>query len=128
MWLIREGIVGADEPVIPADFERAMNLPQNLRDILELDGTAVDAALSVQEALSRSDWSQYTAILLDRKLPDGSAEDLLPQIVQLAPEAAVIMEFGGSAEDLARTCHAHPTLSEAVKEAALSVAKRAIHM
>jgi dihydrolipoamide dehydrogenase len=46
----------------------------------------------------------------------------------LIAEAAVIMEFGGSAEDLARTCHAHPTLTEAVKEAALSVAKRAIHM
>ena len=41
---------------------------------------------------------------------------------------AVLMEFGGSAEDLARTCHAHPTLTEAVKEAALSVAKRPIHM
>jgi dihydrolipoamide dehydrogenase len=47
---------------------------------------------------------------------------------ELIAEAAVIMEFGGSAEDLARTCHAHPTLSEAVKEAALAVAKRAIHM
>lgn len=47
---------------------------------------------------------------------------------ELIAEAAVIMEFGGSAEDLARTCHAHPTLSEAVKEAALSVGKRAIHM
>lgn len=47
---------------------------------------------------------------------------------ELIAEAAVIMEFSGSAEDLARTCHAHPTLSEAVKEAALAVAKRAIHM
>jgi dihydrolipoamide dehydrogenase len=43
-------------------------------------------------------------------------------------EAAVAMEFGGSAEDIARTCHAHPTLPEAVKEAALAVAKRAIHI
>ena len=42
-------------------------------------------------------------------------------------EAAVLMEFSGSAEDLARTCHAHPTLSEALKEAALAVDKRAIH-
>lgn len=42
-------------------------------------------------------------------------------------EAAVLMEFGGSAEDLARTCHAHPTMSEAVKEAAMAVDKRAIH-
>ena len=47
---------------------------------------------------------------------------------ELIAEAAVIMDFGGSAEDLARICHAHPTLSEAVKEAALAVAKRAIHM
>jgi dihydrolipoamide dehydrogenase len=43
-------------------------------------------------------------------------------------EATVAMEFGGSAEDIARTCHPHPTLSEAVKEAALAVGKRAIHM
>ncbi|HET9714708.1 MAG TPA: dihydrolipoyl dehydrogenase [Pseudolabrys sp.] len=43
-------------------------------------------------------------------------------------EAAIAMEFGASAEDIARTCHAHPTLSEAVKEAAMAVAKRAIHM
>ena len=43
-------------------------------------------------------------------------------------EATIAMEFGGSAEDIARTCHPHPTLSEAVKEAALAVGKRAIHM
>ena len=43
-------------------------------------------------------------------------------------EACVAMEFGASSEDIARTCHAHPTLPEAVKEAALAVAKRAIHM
>ena len=46
---------------------------------------------------------------------------------EMIHEAAVLMEFSGSAEDLARTCHAHPTMSEAVKEAALAVAKRAIH-
>ena len=43
-------------------------------------------------------------------------------------EATIAMEFGGSAEDIARTCHPHPTLSEAVKEAAMAVGKRAIHM
>lgn len=47
---------------------------------------------------------------------------------EMIHEACVLMEFGGSAEDLARTCHAHPTRSEAVKEAALAVGKRAIHM
>jgi len=43
-------------------------------------------------------------------------------------ELTVAMEFGGSAEDVARTCHPHPTLSEAVKEAAMAVAKRPIHL
>jgi dihydrolipoamide dehydrogenase len=47
---------------------------------------------------------------------------------EMIHEAAVLMEFGGSAEDLARTCHAHPTRSEAIKEAALAVGKRSIHM
>jgi dihydrolipoamide dehydrogenase len=47
---------------------------------------------------------------------------------EMIHEIAVLMEFGGSSEDLARTCHAHPTMSEAVKEAALAVAKRAIHI
>jgi dihydrolipoamide dehydrogenase len=51
-----------------------------------------------------------------------------PEAGEMIHEAAVLMEFGGSAEDLARTCHAHPTRSEAVKEAALAVGKRAIHM
>ena len=47
---------------------------------------------------------------------------------EMIHECTVLIEFGGSAEDLARTCHAHPTRSEAVKEAAMNVAKRAIHM
>ncbi len=50
-----------------------------------------------------------------------------PVVSELVAEAVVAMEFHGSAEDLARICHAHPTLSEAVHEAALSVDKRAIH-
>ena len=47
---------------------------------------------------------------------------------EMIHEATVLMEFGGSAKDLARTTHAHPTMSEAVKEAAMAVAKRAIHI
>ena len=47
---------------------------------------------------------------------------------ELIQECCVLMEFGGSSEDLARTCHAHPTMSEAVKEAAMAVEKRAIHI
>jgi dihydrolipoamide dehydrogenase len=51
-----------------------------------------------------------------------------PNAGDLIHEVAVLMEFGGSSEDLARTCHAHPTLSEAVKEAAMGVEKRSIHI
>jgi dihydrolipoamide dehydrogenase len=47
---------------------------------------------------------------------------------ELIHEAAVLMEFGGSSEDLARTCHAHPTMSEAVKEAAMAAFAKPIHM
>ena len=46
----------------------------------------------------------------------------------LIAEIVTTIEFGGSAEDIARICHAHPTTSEAVKEAALSVDGRAIHI
>ncbi len=46
---------------------------------------------------------------------------------EMIAEMAIAMEFGASSEDIARTCHAHPTFSEAIKEAALSVDKRAIH-
>lgn len=51
-----------------------------------------------------------------------------PHAGTLIHEACLIMEFGGSSEDLARTCHAHPTLNEAVKEAALAVLGRALHI
>ena len=47
---------------------------------------------------------------------------------EMIHEAAVLMEFGGSSEDLARTCHAHPTMSETVKEAALATFAKPIHM
>lgn len=50
-----------------------------------------------------------------------------PRVSELIAEAVVAMEFNASAEDLALTCHAHPTLSEVVREAALAVDKRAIH-
>jgi dihydrolipoamide dehydrogenase len=47
---------------------------------------------------------------------------------ELIHECAVLMEFGGSSEDLARTCHAHPTMSEAVREAALGTFAKSIHI
>ncbi len=50
-----------------------------------------------------------------------------PHAGDMIAEMAIAMEFGASAEDIARTCHAHPTHTEAVKEAALAIDKRAIH-
>jgi len=50
-----------------------------------------------------------------------------PRASELVAEAVALLEFGASAEDLARTAHAHPTLSEALKEAALAVDRRSIH-
>lgn len=67
-------------------------------------------------------------------LSDATTDRLLgchiigPDAGTLIHEACLVMEYGGSAEDLARTCHAHPTLNEAVKEAALAVLGRAIHI
>jgi signal transduction histidine kinase len=66
----------------------------NLQDILELDGYEVEAATSVREALAHNNWSEYLAILLDRQLPDGTSDTMLPQIKQRAPNASVIMVTG----------------------------------
>ena len=70
----------------------------------------------------------FVKILADAKTDKVLGCNIIsPQAGELIHEVAVLMEFGGSAEDLARTCHAHPTLSEAVKEAAMAVSGRAIH-
>ena len=69
----------------------------------------------------------FKKILADEKT-DKVLEHLNgPHAGELIAEIGIAMEFGASSEDIARTCHAHPTFSEAVKEAALSVDKRAIH-
>jgi dihydrolipoamide dehydrogenase len=51
-----------------------------------------------------------------------------PHASELIAECVTVMEFAGSAEDIGRICHSHPTLSEAVHEAALAVDRRAIHI
>jgi dihydrolipoamide dehydrogenase len=70
----------------------------------------------------------FVKILADAKTDRVLGVHILgPDAETLIAEAAIAMEFGASSEDIARTCHAHPTLSEVVKEAALAVAKRAIN-
>lgn len=71
----------------------------------------------------------FVKILADAKTDRVLGVHIIgPDAGTLIAEAVTIMEFGGAAEDIARTCHAHPTLNEAVKEAALAVDKRQIHM
>jgi DNA-binding NtrC family response regulator len=70
------------------------NTRLNLSDILTLDDYRVETAGTAAEALARQSWDQLAAIVLDRKLPDGSAEELLPRLQRLAPQAAVIIVTG----------------------------------
>jgi len=71
----------------------------------------------------------FVKILADAKTDQVLGVHIIgPDAGNMIAEAAVAMEFGAASEDIARTCHAHPTLTEAVKEAALAVEKRAIHM
>jgi dihydrolipoyl dehydrogenase len=71
----------------------------------------------------------FVKILADAKTDRVLGIHILgPDAGNMIAEPAMAMEFGASSEDIARTCHAHPTLSEAVKEAALAADKRAIHM
>ena len=66
----------------------------NLIDILELDGFQVLAVPSFAAAKREADWAAYFAIVLDRKLPDGNSETFLPQLRELAPQAAIVIVTG----------------------------------
>jgi dihydrolipoamide dehydrogenase len=67
-------------------------------------------------------------VLADRKTDRVLGVHIIgPRAGDLIAEAAAAMEFGASSEDIARTCHAHPTLAEALREAALAVGGRALH-
>jgi dihydrolipoamide dehydrogenase len=80
-------------------------------------------------ALSNEDVEGVVKFVADAKTDRILGAHILQHAAsELIAEAVSVMEFGGSSEDLGRTCHSHPTLSEAVKEAALAVEKRALHI
>jgi len=80
-------------------------------------------------ALTTSEPEGFVKILADKKTDAILGAHIIGHDAgQLVAEIVTAMEFGGSAEDIARICHAHPTTSEAVKEAALNVDGRAIHI
>jgi two-component system, LuxR family, sensor kinase FixL len=64
---------------------------ESLRRILKLDGYRVDAAECFADAFARENWADYFAVLLDRKLPDGTADEWLPRLREQAPEAGLII-------------------------------------
>ena len=80
-------------------------------------------------ARAMGDIEGFVKILADKKTDAVLGVHIVgPEAGDLIQECVVAMEFGGSAEDIARTCHGHPGLSEVVKEAALGVAGRALHI
>ncbi|WP_159996244.1 dihydrolipoyl dehydrogenase [Roseomonas sp. 18066] len=80
-------------------------------------------------ARAMGDTDGFVKILADKETDRVLGAHILgPDAGTLIAEVAIAMEFGASAEDVARTCHAHPTLNEAVKEAALAVDGRALHI
>ena len=80
-------------------------------------------------ALSNEDTEGMVKFVADAKTDRILGAHILQHAAsELIAEAVSVIEFGGSSEDLGRTCHSHPTLSEAVKEAALAVEKRALHI
>ena len=80
-------------------------------------------------ARAMGDMDGFVKILADAKSDAVLGAHIMgPDAGTLIAEVALAIEFGASAEDVARTCHAHPTLSEAVKEAALAVDGRALHI
>jgi dihydrolipoamide dehydrogenase len=80
-------------------------------------------------ARANGDTEGFVKILADARTDRVLGVHIIgPDAGTMIAEAALALEFGASAEDIARTCHAHPTLNEAVKEAALAVDGRPIHI
>ncbi|MCB1383402.1 MAG: dihydrolipoyl dehydrogenase [Notoacmeibacter sp.] len=102
-------------------------------DELKRDGVAYKVGKFPFTANGRARAMQQTEGLV-KVLADAASDRVLGVHIigfgagEMIHEAAVLMEFGGSSEDLGRTCHAHPTMSEAVKEAALATFAKPIHM
>jgi dihydrolipoamide dehydrogenase len=79
-------------------------------------------------ARALGDTTGFAKVIADAKTDEVLGVHIIgPMASELIAEAVTIMEFRGSAEDIGRICHAHPTLSESVKEAALAVEKRALN-
>ena len=128
-----------DDRALRALAESFATLPNPLAEIhLQHLGGAVGRVPAQDTAYAFRDQEFIVNVIARTTDADGFAESVAwargvaaaigPDAGTLIAELALAMEFGASSEDVARTCHAHPTLNEAVKEAALAVEGRAIHI
>jgi PAS domain S-box-containing protein len=92
------------EPILVLVIEDDADTRANLCDILELDQHRVELAATFAEAREHTNWPDVSIILLDRKLPDGNAEDILSELRQLAPNAEVLIVTGYRDLEAALTC------------------------
>ena len=125
-------MTGVQTCALPISFPEIASVGKSEED-LKAAGVAYNAGKFPFTANGRAKANQQTdgfvKILADAKTDRVLGVHIIgADAGNMIAEAAVAMEFGASSEDIARTCHAHPTLPEAVKEAALAVSKRAIHM
>ncbi|MDP4589981.1 MAG: FAD-dependent oxidoreductase, partial [Burkholderiaceae bacterium] len=99
---------------------------------LKAEGRAIRTGsfpfLANGRARALGDTTGFVKVIADEKTDEVLGVHIIgPMASELIAEAVTIMEFRGAAEDIARICHAHPTLSESLKEAALAVDKRALN-
>jgi DNA-binding NtrC family response regulator len=94
----RSSLDGESERILHGEriflVEDDPEIQMNVREILECDGYQVDVAGSLGDLQSRTDWAEFVVILLDRILRDGTTDDILPHIRQMAPQAAVFIVTG----------------------------------
>lgn len=88
-------------------IEDDLDVQANLQDILEIDRHQVELAPSVRDVKALEDLGEYSVVLLDRKLPDGDGDELLPLIREMAPETEVIFVTGHADLDGAVTALRH---------------------
>lgn len=82
------------EPLGILVIEDDVDTRENLRDILELNGHRVETAASAADTFAKRDWSSIAVVILDRKLPDGTAAEILPRLRIVAPQAYVVVATG----------------------------------
>ena len=115
--------------VAPATANTLAKMAAGISDnLLGVTLLATTAPVVVAPAMHTAMWDHAATQANIATLRERGVHIVGPDAGNLIHETAIAMEFGASSEDIARTCHAHPTLNEAVREAALAVEKRAIHM